>query len=98
MRPHNPRNANGSRRRKLRAQVLAEEESCWLCGLLVDPNLVHPHPFSASIDEVVPISHGGSPYERSNARLAHLRCNESRGDGTRRRRPPIVPYRSTRQW
>lgn len=35
----NPRYANGSRRRKLRAQVLREEDLCWLCGEVVDKTL-----------------------------------------------------------
>lgn len=34
-----PANANGHRRRQLRAQVLAEETHCALCGKLVDKNL-----------------------------------------------------------
>ena len=69
------------RRRKLRAEVRAAEDICWLCGHLVDPDLKHPHPWSASIDEIIPISRGGSPYDRDNCRLAHLRCNQSRGNG-----------------
>ena len=97
-RPRNPRYVNGHRRRKLRAQVLAEEDSCWLCGQLVDPDLRHPDPWSATIDEIVPVSRGGSPYDRDNCRLAHLRCNQRRGDGSARQRPIVVPYRSMRQW
>ena len=43
-------------------------------------------------------SHGGSPCDRDNLRLAHLRCNQQRGNGVRRQRPTVVPYRSERQW
>lgn len=98
MRSRNPRVANGGRRRKLCATVRAEEEHCWFCGQLVDPNLRHPDPWSGSVDEIVPISHGGSPCDRDNLRLAHLRCNQQRGNGVRRQRPTVVPYRSERQW
>ena len=96
-RPRIPRYANGHRRRKLRAQVLAEEDCCWLCNQPVDPELRHPHPFSATLDEIVPVSRGGSQYARDNVRLAHLLCNQRRGDGTRKR-PIIAPFRSVRQW
>lgn len=87
-----PRKANGHRRRLLFARVLAEESVCWLCGRPVDPSLrgvrvYDPstgrrplHPLSPTLDEVVPVSCGGDPLDRSNVRLAHLRCNEARGD------------------
>lgn len=88
---------NGHRRRQLRKRVLAEETECWLCGQPVDPDLRHPDPFSASIDEVVPVSRGGNQYSRDNVRLAHLLCNMRRGDGSRLR-PVVVPFRSARQW
>ena len=93
------RYANGHRRRTLRKQVLAEEEHCWICGRLVNKDLHHLHPHSATLDEIVPVSKGGSPYERSNVRLACRRCNIKRGDGTRQRqRPIIVPFVSSRTW
>ena len=98
MRPRNPRYANGHRRRKLRAKILTEEHSCWLCGQLVDPNLSHPDPWSPTIDEIIPISRGGSPYDRDNCRLAHLHCNQRRGNGSARQRAIVTPYRSMRQW
>ena len=93
----NIRYANGARRRKACAQVRREEDMCALCGGYVDKELKHPHPASPSVDEIIPVSHGGSPYARDNLRLAHLRCNQSRGNGTRQR-PVVIPYRSTRQW
>lgn len=39
----------------------------------------------AEVDEIVPVSLGGSPYERTNCRLAHRICNQMRGNGTRNR-------------
>lgn len=81
----NPRYANGHRRRKLRARVLAEEDVCALCRRPVDKTLRlgpdgRPHPLSAEVDEIVPVSRGGSPYERANVQLAHRRCNQRKGN------------------
>ena len=93
----NPRYANGHRRRRLRAQILAEEDVCHICGLLVDTELPHLDPWAAVIDEIIPVSKGGNPYDRDNCRLAHRRCNGRRGDGTRQR-PVVVPYVTARRW
>lgn len=64
--------------------ILAEiaERDAWVCGLcerLVDAELVYPDPMSKSLDHVVPLSKGGS-HDPSNAQLAHLRCNVSKGN------------------
>lgn len=76
----NPRNANGHRRRQLRARVLAEEDTCGICGQPVDKTLRTPHPGSPEVDEIIPVSLGGSPLQRSNVRLAHRLCNQRRGN------------------
>lgn len=44
-----------------------------------------PHPMRAEVDEIIPVSLGGSPYERSNCRLTHRICNQRRGNGTNAR-------------
>lgn len=93
----NPRYANGNRRRKVRAEVLATEDFCWLCGELVDKDLPAGHPMAAECDEIVPVSRGGSPYDRSNIRLAHRLHNQQRGNDSRPR-AIVAPYRSTRTW
>jgi 5-methylcytosine-specific restriction endonuclease McrA len=87
----NPRQANGHRRRKVRAQVLREETHCWLCGELVDKTLPAGLPGSPEVDEIVPVSLGGSPFDRSNCRLSHRIHNQQRGNGLRhlpRKRSP----------
>jgi 5-methylcytosine-specific restriction endonuclease McrA len=93
----NPRYANGHRRRLLRAQVLREEDLCHICGRPVDKDLPYLDPWSPVIDEIIPVSKGGNPYDRDNVRLSHRRCNARRGNGTRQH-PVIVPYVSRRQW
>lgn len=74
--PGNPRKANGHRRRQLRARVLAAYDTCWICGKPVDKTLKPLDPMSAEVDEIIPVSRGGSPYEWTNVRLAHRICNE----------------------
>lgn len=54
---------------------------CQVCKRKVNPRKYrHPHPLSASLDHVIPVSQGG-PHTRANVRLAHLICNSVRGDG-----------------
>ena len=89
----NPRSANGHRRRELRKRVLAEETNCGICGKPVDKTLSlgadgKPHPLRAEVDEILPVSRGGSPIERSNCRLAHRICNQKRGNGRNERDRP----------
>ena len=82
---------------KLSERVYAEETHCWLCGFEVDQTLPRGHPRSRSVDHIVPLSKGGNPYERSNARLACLGCNSSRGNGDRE--PFLgVTQGATRKW
>lgn len=88
----NPRKANGHRRRQVTARVYAEESICALCLKPVDKTLPYidpatgkPHPWAKSVDEIVPVTLGGSPIDRANCRLAHRRCNIQRGNGTRKR-------------
>ena len=40
-----------------------------------------PHDMRAEVDEVVPVSKGGDPLDRSNCRLSHRKCNRDRGNG-----------------
>lgn len=88
---HNPRTQNGHRRRQLRARVLREEDHCWMCGRYVDKDLPPSHPYSAEVDELLPVSRGGSPYDRENCRLACRTCNRKRGNGMRYAPRQYVP-------
>lgn len=49
------------------------------CGKKVDRHLPYPDPRSASLDHVIPISHGG-PHAYANCRISHLTCNLARGN------------------
>ncbi len=54
--------------------LLRDRGCCRICGWPVSTKHAWPHPLSASLDHVVPISRGGA-HLRSNVQLAHLRCN-----------------------
>ena len=71
---NNPRRKHSTRRDRVRARVLYEETHCWLCGQKVDKSHPRGQPGSPEIDEVLPVSLGGDPYDRKNCRLAHRLC------------------------
>lgn len=88
---NNPRYANFKARSEVRRWLLATYDGpCGICGLPIDKTLTtyadprdgktKRHPMSAEVDEVVPVSRGGSPIDRDNVRLVHRRCNQRRGN------------------
>ena len=72
-------NANGHRRRQVRARVLAEETHCALCDQWVDKTIPQPDPMAPVVDEDIPRARGGSQYRRANCHLMHRRCNRWKG-------------------
>ena len=74
------RYANGSARRKVRAWLKAQGRPCHICGRAIDYSLPAGHPMSFEVDEIVPVSKGGSAIDRSNVAPAHRICNERRGN------------------
>ena len=103
---NNPRRSNSTKRNKLRAQVLREETNCWLCGQPVDVKLKAGLPESPEVDEILPVSLGGNPYDRSNTRLAHRLCNQKRSnklpaeaiEAARNRTQESQPLKTSREW
>jgi HNH endonuclease len=71
----------GARVEPFRATGIYERDGwkCGICGERVSKRLVHPHPRSASIDHIVPLSQGGE-HSPANVQMAHLRCNLRKGD------------------
>jgi 5-methylcytosine-specific restriction endonuclease McrA len=55
---------------------------CWLCKRRIGKTFRYPHPRSASIDHIVPLSRDGDD-TAFNKRAAHLGCNMARGNGRR---------------
>lgn len=94
----NPRRTNGSRRTKLRNRVRAMGLPCALCGQPIDYSLPAGDPMSYELDEIVPVSRGGSPYDPANVQPAHRICNQRKGNRTAQdvRRPAALPH--SRQW
>lgn len=68
----NPR--SGRPYRRVRAQVLAEDDTCWICG----------EPGATTVDHLVPLSKGGSLLDKSNLAPCCATCNSARGNGNRR--------------
>jgi hypothetical protein len=48
--------------------------TCQICSKEIDMEKAFPHPKSASLDHIIPISKGGT-HEAKNVQCAHLRCN-----------------------
>lgn len=76
----NPRTRNGNARRKLRARLRSEGRPCHICGQAIDYSLPAGDPMSFEVDELVPVSRGGSPFDYANVDAAHRICNQRRGN------------------
>lgn len=96
----NPRYANGSARRKLRAWLKAQGRPCHICGQAIDYSLPAGDPLSFEVDEIVPVSKGGDPLDRSNVAAAHRICNQRRGnrDIGQKRSAAAAPVITSRRW
>ena len=60
--------------------IFKTQNTCGICGHLVDFILKSPHPMSASIDHIIPVSKNGHPSDMSNLQLAHRACNRQKSD------------------
>lgn len=76
----NPRYANWSARAALRKHMASTPRRCWICGMGIDPSLPARHPYALELDELTPVSKGGSPVDPANIAAAHRCCNQWRGD------------------
>lgn len=63
-----------------RKKVLATQAICALCGQPVDKKIKYPHPMSATVDHIIPVSKGGHPSDLDNLQLAHFCCNRQKSD------------------
>lgn len=99
------RYANGHARREVRAWLRAQCLPCHICGRPIDYSLPAGDPMSFEVDEIVPVSRGGSPIDRGNVLPAHRICNERRGNksitdmrSAMGPRPCDVGCRTSRRW
>lgn len=65
---------------KNRRIILATQNTCGICGLEIDPTYKSPHPLSATVDHIIPVSKGGHPSDLSNLQAAHRYCNLRKKD------------------
>lgn len=74
------RNA-GRTRHGIRPSELVERDGleCGICGEKVNMSARWPAPDSASVDHIVPVSHGGG-HDLSNLQLSHWSCNHKKRD------------------
>ena len=63
-----------------RKKIMESQEICAICGKRVDKKLKYPHPLSATVDHIIPVSKGGHPSDIENLQLAHFRCNRQKSD------------------
>jgi predicted nucleic acid-binding Zn ribbon protein len=50
---------------------------CGICGQKVSAEFIFPHPMSATVDHIMPLSRGGK-HEPQNVQLAHWCCNSDK--------------------
>ena len=60
--------------------IMASQDTCGICGGLVDKNLKVGDPMAPCIDHIVPINKGGHPSALENLQLAHAGCNRQKSD------------------
>ena len=53
--------------------------NCSICGLPINLSLPYPHPWSLTIDHIMPIAKGGETTEE-NLQPAHFKCNRRKGE------------------
>lgn len=99
-----------------RKRCLSLSQICWVCSgecpdfsweklpfgsPAIDMLLKWPHPASASVDHVIPISQLASDdprlWRQENLRPCHLRCNSARGDGKTNKKMKLV-CKTSRNW
>lgn len=87
------RQASGSHRKRARFYgvpyepidpvtiFVAHDWQCGICNGKIDQRLRWPHPRSAVLDHVIPLSASDSPgHVKTNVQAAHNRCNGIKGD------------------
>lgn len=93
----------------LRKRVASLGLPCSLCGRPIDYTLTtyvdpkdgkrKPHPMRYELDEIVPISKGGSHIDPENVQPTHRICNQRKGNKVVRREPPKEEQTPTsRNW
>ena len=67
-------------RTRTRAWLRSQGRPCWICGGQIDYAAPRTHPLAFEVDELVPVSRGGSATDRANVDAAHRICNNWRSN------------------
>ncbi|MFP3156324.1 HNH endonuclease [Lachnospiraceae bacterium ZAX-1] len=65
---------------KNRKKLMANVDTCALCGKLIDKTLKDFHPMSAEVDHIIPVSKGGDLTAMENLQLVHRQCNRRKSN------------------
>jgi len=87
---NNPRRVYPAKRDALRERVKQLGKPCALCGKPIDYDapymITNPktgkrsvNPMAYVLDEIIPVSKGGSPYDIANVQATHAMCNSRKG-------------------
>lgn len=72
---------------KNRARILATQDTCYICGQLVDKTLPRGNPLAPEVDHIIPVAKLDSNDPRlsslDNLCLTHAICNRKKGAKTR---------------
>lgn len=95
-----PRKTHPELRASIRRRVYAMYDHCAICGREVDTTLKPGTPLSPELDEIIPVSRGGSPYDIDNIQLTHKICNLRKGSKMPGDELPggINPIPQSRNW
>ncbi len=63
-----------------RRKILKTQNTCSICGKVIDMSLKAPNPLSPVIDHIIPVSKGGHPSDINNLQLSHWQCNRQKSD------------------
>jgi len=64
--------------KRRRAHILKTCDVCFWCGRWLDPGLKWPHPHSATVDHIIPVSRPGGSNAGDELVAACWGCNQSR--------------------
>ena len=76
----NPRYRKYHARVNLRKRVAKRGDPCAICCKPIDYALPRGHPMAYELDEIVPVSRGGSPTDPDNVQPTHAICNRKKGN------------------
>ena len=95
----NPRYRHYHARVSLRRRVAKRGDPCALCGKPIDYSLPRGHPMAYELDEIVPVSRGGSPIDPDNVQATHAVCNRRKGNKLESELKAIdMEFSTSRDW